>query len=305
MLRSQMTTSCEPTIDLGAYSSSHICQRCGASNRQYARYCRSCGAATTSEGGLLLGARTLQGRHAENQDKGLLRTVRGPRGTTFLLGIVADGVGGGPAGAYASRRAVAVAHSQLVQALYGDEPTTPEGWRELVAQAVRVANTQLHDEAYQHQHLAGMGTTLSVALIVGDTIHIGHVGDSRVYRISADGQLHCLTTDHTVGERLESLYGADHEIVLANRHLLYYVVGQWPTVDVQSVSAPFAAGDRMLLCTDGLTRALKDPSIANVVLSAASAQQACDTLVTLAKQCCDDDITVLLAGALRQKALGA
>lgn len=280
------------------------CQQCSYANRPHARYCGRCGQRLCANPLPQVGYRSAQGRHQDNQDQGLIRALHGPRGETYLICIVADGVGGGPAGAYASRLAVAVACAELEQHLKTHELVDSTAWRDLVQRAVIASNSQVYSEAMADERLRGMGTTLSLTVITDHHMHIGHVGDSRIYRLSADGCVQRLTTDHTLAGRLEAVLALDAEAVAASRHILYRVIGQWPAIEVDTATVLIVPGDRVLLCSDGLSRALPDGVLSGLLGHTSNPQHACDALVALAAQYCDDDITVLLVEPARQAQVG-
>lgn len=196
-----------------------------------------------------------------NEDALLARPERG-------LFAVADGLGGHPAGDVASLTAI----SSLDDAeLTG---TSSDGDLHAAAQAAHSAVTAAADE---EPGRTGMGTTLVLAVVDGQSAKILHVGDSRAYLLD-DGGLRALTQDHGVNGYLSQALGLDRAIA----------------PDVVDVDCP--AGTRLLLCTDGLTNMVDDPAIKDL-LGGGDAQQACDGLVetALANGGIDNVTVVVLA----------
>ncbi len=198
-----------------------------------------------------------------------------------LLIAVADGMGGHVAGEVASRVAMEAASIEPADVL------TP-------AERVDAANDAVLQAIRDDASLAGMGTTLTLGIFDEDgTLRIGHVGDSRVYLLR-DGYITQATTDHTmVNEMVERgqltpLQAQTHP----RRHLVTRVIGM-AEVAAEEVERPLLPGDRVLLCSDGLTTMLPDYQIAEILHSAASPTEAAWSLVEAANAAGGmDNITV-------------
>ena len=145
----------------------------------------------------------------------------------------------------------------------------------------------------------GMGTTMTLAMSLGPVLTVIHVGDSRAYLLHR-GVLHRLTRDHTVPQVLADLgrLPADEVATHGLRHVLTGGLGLWETggePEVQRV--PLADGDRLLLCTDGLTEMVDDATIAAELGRDRSAAEACQTLLDLALARGGlDNVTIVVAG---------
>jgi protein phosphatase len=129
----------------------------------------------------------------------------------------------------------------------------------------------------------GIGTTLTIGCIVGATLRIAHVGDSRCYGVR-NGEFRRLTEDHSV-ENEARLRRARGEVVYyheANRNALTRCIGQPTVVDVDVVSRPLAAGDRYLFCTDGVTRMMPDSELGSLVSRPENPDEALREIVGLA-----------------------
>jgi PPM family protein phosphatase len=169
------------------------------------------------------------------------------------LFAVADGMGGAKAGEIASRLAAAAVREE-------------EGERVDVAELIREANRRVFQRARDDAAASGMGTTMTLALVEDDHVTIGHVGDSRAYRLR-DGTLEQLTEDHSlVAELVRSGKLSPEEAVThPQRSVITRVLGTDPDVDVDTFSVDAQAGDLFLLCSDGLTTMVGDERIIDVV----------------------------------------
>jgi protein phosphatase len=206
---------------------------------------------------------------------------------------VADGLGGHQGGEVASALAV-----EPLAGLDGREMASPAEAAEALAEAVRQANAAILDRATGDPALWGMGTTLTAAALAGDHhLQLGHVGDSRAYLLR-DGSLEQLTSDHTVvGElvrrgRLTPEQAAIHP----ERSILTRAVGLDPRIPVDTPDPlELAPGDQVLLCSDGLTEAVGDAEIAQVLGAEPDGDAACRSLIDAANAAGGpDNITVVL-----------
>jgi serine/threonine protein phosphatase PrpC len=249
---------------------------------------------TAHEPGLLAAALRDVGQvRAINQDGvyALVSTI--PRGESELLiglFVVADGMGGHASGEVASRLAIAtiarrVLSDLLVPAL---DENFGAGLQQLVVDAVTEANRVIWD--YGQTIGSDLGTTCTMALVIGRTIYIGHVGDSRAYLIER-GTLVQLTTDHSAVSRLiqlgqlDPLEAREHPM----RSQLYRTVGQQPDVHVDLVQRPLGEASHLLLCSDGLWGMLDDPVLCATLLDADRPQDACRALIDLANAAGGED----------------
>src|SRR3954451_15651782 len=188
-----------------------------------------------------------------------------------------------------------VAVTTLDAKVRADAPTT-----EALVQAVRDANTAIHDRALVEVNLHGMGTTLTgVALVERDgqeRLAVVNVGDSRTYVVQ-DGILQQITRDHTYVEDLVTAgeITPDEARVHPQRHIVTRALGIEPDVQVDAWEAPPAAGDRYLICSDGLFNEIDDGQISAVLTGTADPQEAAAALVELANEAGGrDNITVIV-----------
>jgi PPM family protein phosphatase len=172
------------------------------------------------------------------------------------LFAVADGMGGAQAGEIASR---------LAAEALRDDGGDGSG-EDRVNELVQTANRRVYERATADAAASGMGTTVTVALVGGDDVTIGHVGDSRAYLIR-EGELTQLTEDHSlVGELIRSGKLSPEEAEShPQRSVITRALGTDPDVDVDVFSVQTAPGDVFLLCSDGLTTMVGDGLILDVV----------------------------------------
>jgi serine/threonine protein phosphatase PrpC len=206
---------------------------------------------------------------------------------------VADGLGGHQGGEVASAAAV-----EPLAALDGREFAEAGEAAEALVAAIREGNAAILERAAGDPGLWGMGTTVTAAALAGDRhLQLAHVGDSRAYLLR-DGSLGQLTTDHTVvGElvrrgRLTPAQAAIHP----ERSILTRAVGLDPRIPVDTPDAlELHGGDQVLLCSDGLTEAVDDDQIAELLSATADGQAAVQALIDAANAAGGpDNITVVL-----------
>jgi len=226
-------------------------------------------------------------QHAERTDVGMQRQANEDN---FIarspLFVVADGMGGAQAGEVASQTAVEVFKHGL-----------PDGVPEAtLQQMIGVANRNIHDQAHADSSLSGMGTTITAAFVNSEReeVVVGHVGDSRAYRLRS-GILQRLTRDHSLVEEMRRRgqiteeQAEDHP----QRSIITRALGPEPEVEVDIQAVPAEPGDIFLLCSDGLTTMLNDERIRELVNGATSLEAAVKTLVDEANRAGGrDNITV-------------
>jgi len=173
------------------------------------------------------------------------------------LFAVADGMGGAQAGEVASQLAAS--------ALEGGNSDAPDG-PQRIDELIQEANRRIFDRASTDPSASGMGTTMTVALVEGMTVAIGHVGDSRAYLVRGD-QMEQLTEDHSlVNELLKSGKLSEEEAqVHPQRSVITRAVGTDPDVDVDGFTIEAEEGDVFLICSDGLSDMVEDEEILEVL----------------------------------------
>ncbi|HEX3436884.1 MAG TPA: Stp1/IreP family PP2C-type Ser/Thr phosphatase [Pseudacidobacterium sp.] len=176
------------------------------------------------------------------------------------LFIVCDGMGGAAAGEVASQIVVATALECIDKHQGAKEP------RSLLEQLVTLANQRVFARAEREPSLHGMGTTLVSLFVHGDSVWVAHVGDSRCYRFNS-GHLERITQDHSLVDeqvRLGQMTPAEAEMS-PFRNVITRAVGTRATVTPDIDEVPAQSGDVFLLCSDGLTKELSEPQIAQIL----------------------------------------
>jgi len=188
----------------------------------------------------------------------------------LALFIVADGMGGHAAGEVASAIAVRTVHEEIkretdllddyISGATGASKVTPKDVIALVDNAVQRACSKVHEEALTDVAKRGMGTTLSVLLVVGNQGFIAHVGDSRIY-LARDARIQQVTEDHTVYNELIKRGKLTREQIekVQQKNAITRAVGVYERVEVDTLVIDLTAGDVLLLASDGLHGYLESP----------------------------------------------
>jgi len=223
------------------------------------------------------------------------------------LAVLADGMGGYNAGEVASGIAVAMLTTEMQQALQDQEPhKIVEGSGEpLAAVLVREnsgkANAAIYQTAKSQPQYAGMGTTLVVALFFDNRIAVGHIGDSRLYRLRGE-EFSQVTRDHSLlQEQIDNgMITKEQARYSQNKNLVTRAVGIDPDVETEVHTYEVQQGDIYLLCSDGLSDMVTDEDIqATLDALRANLPLAATQLVQLANDCGGrDNISVILVRVL-------
>ena len=307
------------------------CRRCETANRAAVMFCGACGtplpAAARLYDTLTREYEDMQsaerpkaeivpvladGRRGPNwqayglSDRGLVRKNNEdtlladplPGGGWLLL--VADGMGGAMGGEVASQHAAAIVRELIENRMALDpDPTTDH--RPWLMQAIEQANLMLHRQADEDPNLHGMGTTTTAGVVQGLCLELGHVGDSRCYRLPASGPLEQLTTDHAIVAHLLRLGQITPQEALHHplRNQLYRAVATAATIEVDATLHILAPTDKVLVCSDGLMLHVADDEIEPILRQSTTPQAACQALVelTLSRGAGDNiSVIVLMAG---------
>lgn len=213
----------------------------------------------------------------------------------FGLYVVADGMGGHRSGEVASSLSVRTVARRLIEQtvlhlfdLDAREDVAP--LQEMVRRALEEANQTVVSR------VPGGGTTLTAAIVLGEQMTIGHVGDSRAYVIQ-NGESKVITRDHSLVERLRELGQLTPEEAATHpqRNVLYRAIGQGANLEVDVFTLPVPRGGYLLVCSDGLWGVVPDSDLLRIVADAADPQEACDELVRAANSAGGpDNITAVL-----------
>jgi PPM family protein phosphatase len=203
------------------------------------------------------------------------------------LFAVADGMGGARAGEVASRMAVETF----------DDPATGAGKpEEMLRDVAREANRRIYEMAQGDSEHAGMGTTLTAALVAGREVAVGHVGDSRLYRLRG-GTLERLTEDHSLVEELvrQGRLTPEEAETHPQRSIITRALGPEPDVEVETFTDVGRDGDVYLICSDGLSGMVAEDDMAAILGESGSLAEAAKRLVDAAnRNGGKDNITVIL-----------
>ena len=221
-----------------------------------------------------------------------------PLGNTGLF-IVADGMGGQLGGEVASKMAVELIPRELVNRLNssGDESATPTAIRDAVA----AANREVLAISHVNTEVSNLGTTVVLLFFRRDRVFVANFGDSRAYRLRGD-RMELLTEDHTLAKALIKVgtIAPEEEERHRFRNVLYLYLGcnearEGPEVKPLDVRA----GDRFLLCSDGLTGVVRDDTLADILRRENHPQHAAERLVNLAlANLSKDNVTAVVIHAV-------
>jgi protein phosphatase len=217
--------------------------------------------------------------------------------------VVCDGMGGQAAGEVASklgvdsllgyfRKAAETGHYEQI-----GEPVnglSPDGTA--LASAIRLANQTIYETGQQQTASAGMGSTVVAALVRGNALSIGNVGDSRIYLVR-HGNIQQLTQDHSlVMEQVRRGYITREQAEQSEmQNIILKALGSEQEVEPDIEDLVVLADDLLIMCSDGLTKYVREEEILGIAGAAASIEQACDALIQAAKERGgDDNITCLL-----------
>ena len=216
------------------------------------------------------------------------------QGTVFL---VADGMGGAAAGELASSMAGNSIVAHFTRAWTAEADPTPERFVALLEEAVEHANAELHAYAKEHPEVRGMGTTATVAGVLGDRLYMAQVGDSRGYLVR-DGVATQLTKDQSLMQRLVDAGELTEEEAAQSerRNIILQALGPDPRIRVALTWQELQRGDTLVMCSDGLSGQVSREEIAAAVKEAPNLDRLCEELIALANQRGGpDNITVVVA----------
>ena len=202
-----------------------------------------------------------------------------PIGALPNLFIVADGMGGHKAGDYASMHTV----DRFVEVIreLGEE----HGVQDAINEAVTAANAYIYQRSRENSNLSGMGTTLVLASCIGNEAIVANIGDSRLYLVNDDAMTQ-ITRDHSLVEEMVTLGGIDREMARnhPDKNIITRAVGVKEKVAADFFEVDLTKGDKLLLCSDGLTNMLRDEEIYKIIQNNKELEQAAKALVDAANE---------------------
>lgn len=201
-----------------------------------------------------------------------------PIGALPNLFIVADGMGGHKAGDYASMHTV----DRFVEVIreLGEE----HGVQDAINEAVTAANAYIYQRSRENSNLSGMGTTLVLASCIGNEAIVANIGDSRLYLVN--DAMTQITRDHSLVEEMVTLGGIDREMARnhPDKNIITRAVGVKEEVAADFFEVDLTKGDKLLLCSDGLTNMLRDEEIHQIIQENKELEQAAKALVDAANE---------------------
>jgi PPM family protein phosphatase len=242
---------------------------------------------------LVFAAATDVGRMRKNNEDSYL--------SSKPVAAVADGMGGHSAGEVASAIAIEELAALRDRGPWENETAATDDLK----QAILRANRRIREMAASDRKLNGMGTTLVALLEDGDMVHVANVGDSRGYLLR-QGELSQVTVDHSLVQELvdDGRLSPEDAERHPQRSVITRALGIDPEVEFDLFTYKLQVGDRLLLCSDGLSDVVEPAQIRNVLLRFRNAQQAARQLVTVAnEQGGPDNITVIVVDAVDESAV--
>ena len=218
----------------------------------------------------------------------------GERGTLFM---VADGMGGAAAGEIASEMATSIVLRELRREWIAHPKVSGENFAKAIRRAAAVANAEINTFAATHAEYRGMGTTATIAGLLGDTLYVAQVGDSRAYLVR-NGVARQITKDQSLMQKLVEAgeiteEEAEHS---ERRNIILQALGPEANVKVDLTHQKLRRGDTLVLCSDGLSGQVSRDEIAEVVRQEPDLVAVCKRLIDMANTAGGpDNITVIAA----------
>jgi protein phosphatase len=240
-------------------------------------------------------------KFAGKSDKGLLRSqnedafcIIGGSGGDPLLLVVADGMGGHLAGDIASQTAITVIRESLAENPL--DVASKDAIENRLLALAQAANEKIYKKSLTELNCFGMGTTLIIAVVTGASLAVAHIGDSCAYYFR-DGEINKITTDHTYVEELVRIGTLTREEAARHpkRNVITRAVGSMGRILPDMYWVDLRDGDRVLLCTDGLSKMISESEIAEAVLASGDPDEICGALISKSNTRGGlDNITVLV-----------
>lgn len=236
--------------------------------------------------------------HNEDSVLALTSTISGSaESVPFGLYIVADGMGGHQFGEVASNAAIRIVGGNIVKKFHSYLYKIPaQSLQESLQEVMESSILEAHQ--YIQREAPGSGTTVTAALVLGQQVTIGHVGDSRAYAIYPDGRMDPLTRDHSLVKRLEELGHLSKDEVenFPHRNVLIRALGQGEVLEADIFTVPFPAPGYLMICSDGLWGVVNEKDVIRILNEAPNLHRACQSMVEAANAAGGpDNITVILA----------
>lgn len=232
-------------------------------------------------------------------DQGLVRSHNEDAGGVFynkhdqLLAVIADGMGGHQAGDVASRMATSLIETEWLDSGQLDNPEAAESWLQT---AVEKINKKVYEHSLTKEECQGMGTTFVVAICTADFITVSNIGDSRCYMLSEDG-FKQITVDHSLVNELvrSGQISKDDAEQHPRKNVLLKALGTEKAVVPEIISLGWEMGNRLLLCSDGLSNKVTDEELHRYILADEDIEQIEIEMIRLANnRGGEDNISVIV-----------
>lgn len=210
-----------------------------------------------------------------NQD--YVFTADRPVGKLPNLYLVADGMGGHKAGGFASKYTVETIVEEV-------NCNRDDNVFSVLHQAIVEANYRIRRKASEDDSMAGMGTTLVAATVIGDVVYVANVGDSRLYLVG--DEIRQITIDHSLVEEMVRMGGINREQARnhENKNIITRAIGAQSSVNPDFFEVNLKKGDRIFMCTDGVSNMLTDKEILEILNSEGTEEERIDRIVAVANE---------------------
>ncbi len=212
----------------------------------------------------------------------------------YALCVLADGMGGYTGGEIASNLAAMSVDKYIKENFIKYKDYNREELQELIKKAIEYANFTVYEKAKHEEELEQMGTTLEVCLIYNNRAFIGHIGDSRIYRIRQD-IMRKITVDHSYVQKLvkEGKITKEEAENHPKKNMLMKALGCELKIEPDVTVKGFQEGDIILICSDGLTNMIPEQEIYNIIKE--NYEHAAENLIKRANELGgNDNITIIL-----------
>jgi serine/threonine protein phosphatase PrpC len=226
-----------------------------------------------------------------NEDNLMMIEAGGAELGPYGIYVVADGLGGHEAGEIASQITI-----DTIKDHHDQSPPEGSPFNDWFKNAILAANDNVLAYQNDHKEAEKMGSTLVMAMVAGNTAHIANVGDSRAYQISGD-EINQISVDHSLVERLVQIGQITREEARTHkqRNVVYSIIGEKRRLEIGHYDIALAPGDRLLLCSDGLTGMITDDDILQISQAETEPAAAAQAMISAAREAGGhDNITAII-----------
>lgn len=201
----------------------------------------------------------------------------------FPIFIIADGMGGHKAGEIASKDAINIIKNVFLK--HREKLINKKNIFEVIEESIRIANETIYEKSLNLIEYKGMGTTISLCYIYKSHIYIGHVGDSRIYKIKDHG-IKQVTEDHSLINELIKTGKISEEEAKHHpqKNVIMRAVGTSKEIEIDISEVKFKKGEKLLLCSDGLSNMLSEEEMLGILKMNSSLENIGEKLINMAKE---------------------